>query len=115
LSKTINSAATFKLTDLLGMIFDDELFEHPTNDPNNENFRTPVRHQNGIAPGVATADAAHPLHRRPVETGAGWRLTMQTIQISNPVCQQNPNRLCHADVLRRHRQRHECEQEPSPK
>jgi Ca2+-binding RTX toxin-like protein len=29
---------TFKLTDLMGMLFDENLYEHLTNDPNNRNF-----------------------------------------------------------------------------
>jgi hypothetical protein len=43
------SEVTKKLTDLLGMMFDDRLFEHPTNDPNNENLLEHlVRHEGGI-------------------------------------------------------------------
>jgi len=48
---------TFKLTDLLGMVFDNNLYEFST-DTDDENFlERLVRHQNGNAPGVATADA----------------------------------------------------------
>jgi Ca2+-binding RTX toxin-like protein len=43
------SEVTKKLTDLLGMMFNGGLFQHPTNDPNNENFLEHlVRHEAGI-------------------------------------------------------------------
>jgi hypothetical protein len=56
------SKVTYKLTDLLGMIFDGTLFAHPTNDPNNENLlERLVRHEAGNAPlangGTVTPDA----------------------------------------------------------
>jgi hypothetical protein len=42
---------TYKLTDLLGMIFDKNLFAFPTDDPNNRNFiEHLVRHEAGRAP-----------------------------------------------------------------
>ncbi|MFA7062483.1 MAG: hypothetical protein WC156_16885, partial [Pedobacter sp.] len=48
---------TDKLTDLLGMIFDSNLFAHPTNDPDNENFIDRlVRYESGIAPGATDTD-----------------------------------------------------------
>jgi hypothetical protein len=56
--KALNDV-TFKLTDLLGMIFDKKLFAYDT-DPNTnkENFIDRlVRHEFGNAPGVTTADA----------------------------------------------------------
>jgi len=43
------SEVTKKLTDLLGMMFDDKLFQHPTNDPDNENFLEHlVKHEAGV-------------------------------------------------------------------
>ena len=53
---------TYKLTDLLGMVFDSNLFAHPTDDPDNRNFIDHlVRHEAGNAPlpqgGTITADA----------------------------------------------------------
>ena len=43
------SEVTKNLTDLLGMIFDDKLFQHPTNDPDNENFLEHlVKHEAGV-------------------------------------------------------------------
>jgi len=45
---------TKKLTDLLGMIFDRNLYEHPTDDPDNVNFLEHlIRHQEGLDPAVA--------------------------------------------------------------
>ena len=39
-------SSSFKLTDLLAMIFDKKLFAHPTDDPDNENFiERLVRHE----------------------------------------------------------------------
>ncbi len=53
---------TYKLTGLLGMIFDKNLFAHPTDDPDNRNFIDHlVRHEAGNAPlpggGTVIADA----------------------------------------------------------
>ncbi|MCX5727563.1 MAG: hypothetical protein NTZ28_01750, partial [Nitrospirae bacterium] len=51
---------TLTLPDVVRMIFDSKLFEHTTARSNatNENFiERLVRHQNGNAPGVTTADA----------------------------------------------------------
>ena len=43
------SKVTYKLTDLLGMIFDENLFAHPTDDPDNRNFLEHlVRHEAGM-------------------------------------------------------------------
>ena len=47
--QTLNGV-TFKLPDLLGMLFDENLYEHPTNDPNNRNFlERLVQNQTGNA------------------------------------------------------------------
>ncbi|MDH4333136.1 MAG: hypothetical protein OEV89_11255 [Desulfobulbaceae bacterium] len=47
------SEVTKKLTDLLGMIFDGNLYAHPTNDPKYVNFLEHlVRHQEGLDPAV---------------------------------------------------------------
>jgi len=47
------SQVTKKLTDLLGMIFDRNLYAHPTDDPNNVNFLEHlIRHQEGLDPNV---------------------------------------------------------------
>ena len=106
------SEVTKKLTDLLGMIFDDNLFEHPTNDPNNENFLEHlVRHEAGIG-------AALPADRMVTRfTSDLWKLAQdwraddgRRSHRRHQVCQQSSDGLCHADVLRRHRQRYECEQ-----
>ena len=48
---------TFKLTDLLGMIFDSNLYKRDTAGTLENFLERLVRHQNGNAPGVATADA----------------------------------------------------------
>ncbi|MHB0986531.1 MAG: putative Ig domain-containing protein [Sulfuricella sp.] len=51
------SQVTYKLTDLLGMIFDKKLYSFDT-DKGDENFlERLVRHEAGNAPGVTTADA----------------------------------------------------------
>ncbi|MDP2977122.1 MAG: lipase family protein, partial [Anaerolineales bacterium] len=52
---------TYKLTDLLGMIFDGKLFAHPADDPKNENFlERLVKHESGVrdpVTGATTLDA----------------------------------------------------------